>query len=154
MHSLIIRVRVMFMGVNHGGRGDTSPRICTGERQWCSSPEFSTYNVVNKTVCRLFTKVWSSHLEWLPKYQYPQKPLGRWGFTLDATGGACSALPYSLAGVSPKTPPLLALQASRFRPEVRPFGPRPGVPQILNQIYTTGYVAIATQPVHRLQIRP
>ena len=97
----------MFMGVNHGGGGGETrpPRICTGERgNNVRPPEFSTYNVLNSTVCRLFTKVWSSHLEWLPEYQNPQKSLGRWGFAQDHTGGAYSAPPYSLAGGFPKTP--------------------------------------------------
>jgi len=46
--------------------------------------------------------------------------------------GAYSVPPYSLPGrggtyPSPKTQLLSALRASRLRPEVRPFGPRPDV---------------------------
>ena len=37
--------------------------------------------------------VWSSHLEWLPEYQNPQKSLGHRGFTPDPTGGAYGAPP-------------------------------------------------------------
>ena len=34
--------------------GGTSPRICTGGRQWCLFPQNSAHNVLNNAVCRLF----------------------------------------------------------------------------------------------------
>ena len=42
------------MGVNHGGTGgDTTPEFVLGDGSDVRPPEFSTYNVLNNTVCRL-----------------------------------------------------------------------------------------------------
>ena len=76
--------------------------------------------------------VWSSHLEWLPEYQNPQKSLGRQGFAPEPNG-ELTAHPYPLSGGEGHIPlqeprSLSPLRALRLWPEVRPFGPCPGVP--------------------------
>jgi len=62
----------------HKSRGDTSPRICDGDGNDVRPPEFSTYNVLMYyTAFSTGSVLWSSHLEWVPEYQNPQKSLGR-----------------------------------------------------------------------------
>jgi len=97
-----------YMGVNHGGT--RPPRICTGGAAMMFVPQNSAHiNTMYLTTryavyLYLFAQgimyytavntvsVWSSHLEWLPEYQNPQKSLGRWGFAPDPSG-KLTALP-------------------------------------------------------------